>query len=394
MDNQELKIAISLSGGGARATVFHLGILLRLAKDNLLENVVKISSVSGGSLAIGLVFSHSNLSWPSSEDFKKTILPRIATILTTKSLQKSVIQEIFKLPWSKSRGLKFATALEKTWGINGTMKDLSKTPEWLINATSINTGKNWRFSQKHLGDWVFGHNFDQAVDLSTALTASAAIPYLVGKIKLPISPDGWHKIDPATDIPTQAIIPPSESVLLWDGGVYENLGIEAVWKPHRNFIDDFDILLIGDASARLATNFHKPPGVLNKKFPFVRVRPPRLFDITTDQIRSLRSRMAMQAIKEDKLKASIIRLGYTVQKINNDAQKEFPNKPERPVNYENYLTESTVSDIANMETHANKLSAEEFNKLLRHGFETTDATLIGHQGDFFPNSTQFNFFGI
>ena len=258
----DIKLALALSGGGVRATVFHLGILLRLASENHLEKIAKLSTVSGGSLAVGLIFSSSKLSWPNSEEYIKTILPHIAKVLTTRSLQKSTVKEIFISPWFQSRGNKFAKAMEKTWGIHGTLKELSKTPEWFINSTSINTGKNWRFSQNHMGDWVFGHNFDQQIDLSMALAASAAIPYLVGKIKIPISAEGWNKIDPATDIPIQSITPASKSVLLWDGGVYENLGVEALYKPDRNFIGEFDVLLVADASARLATKFIENGGAI------------------------------------------------------------------------------------------------------------------------------------
>ena len=54
------KIGIALSGGGVRATVFHLGVLARLAEDSLLESISFISSVSGGSLAAGLVYGASD----------------------------------------------------------------------------------------------------------------------------------------------------------------------------------------------------------------------------------------------------------------------------------------------------------------------------------------------
>lgn len=384
-----MEIALALSGGGVRATVFHLGILLRLADENRLDDISKISTVSGGSLAIGLIFSHSNLIWPSSENFKKSILPRIATILTTSSLAFSTAKEILNFPWRQSRGNKFANAMEKVWGINGTLKTLSKKPEWFINTTSINTGKNWRFTQNHMGDWVFGHNYDQNINVSTAIAASAAIPYLVGKIEIPISPDGWYQIDPATDKKTKAITPQSDSVFLWDGGVYENLGVEPLYKPQRNIIGNFDFLLVADASARLTSDFHNPTGVLKKTFPFL--RPPRLFDITTDQIRSLRSRMIMQAIIENGLKACILRLGNSVVKIDDDIHKSFPKTPKRSSGYDLYLSEATVSGIARMETHANKLSNDVFNNLLRHGYETADTTLTGYQSDIFPESFKFDF---
>ena len=44
-----MKIAIALSGGGVRATVFHLGVLARLTRQSLLESVTLLSTVSGGS---------------------------------------------------------------------------------------------------------------------------------------------------------------------------------------------------------------------------------------------------------------------------------------------------------------------------------------------------------
>lgn len=43
-----MNIGIALSGGGYRATVFHLGVLARLSEDNLLDQISFISTVSGG----------------------------------------------------------------------------------------------------------------------------------------------------------------------------------------------------------------------------------------------------------------------------------------------------------------------------------------------------------
>ena len=48
-----MKITLALSGGGFRATVFHLGVLARLAEESKLEEVNYLSTVSGGSLSAG-----------------------------------------------------------------------------------------------------------------------------------------------------------------------------------------------------------------------------------------------------------------------------------------------------------------------------------------------------
>ena len=50
-------IGLALSGGGFRASIFHMGVLKYLAEKNKLEEISYISSVSGGSLLIGLIYS-------------------------------------------------------------------------------------------------------------------------------------------------------------------------------------------------------------------------------------------------------------------------------------------------------------------------------------------------
>jgi NTE family protein len=62
-------IGLALSGGGIRAAVFHLGVIKWMAENKMLGNISKISSVSGASLAIGLIFSHNLFKWPTDSEF-------------------------------------------------------------------------------------------------------------------------------------------------------------------------------------------------------------------------------------------------------------------------------------------------------------------------------------
>lgn len=48
-----MKIALALSGGGFRASLFHLGVIRRLRAEGLLRNVSYVASVSGGSITAG-----------------------------------------------------------------------------------------------------------------------------------------------------------------------------------------------------------------------------------------------------------------------------------------------------------------------------------------------------
>ena len=59
-----MQISLAMSGGGFRATVFHLGMLGRLARENHLEEVGLLSTVSGGSLCAGLIYSLNGVQWP------------------------------------------------------------------------------------------------------------------------------------------------------------------------------------------------------------------------------------------------------------------------------------------------------------------------------------------
>src|SRR5574341_1819348 len=95
-----MKIGLSLSGGGFRATVFHLGVLARLAEEDLLEQVAMVSSVSGGSLCAGLVFAKSDFKWPTSQHLTEHVIPKARELLTTVDLQFEMIWHVLLSPLS------------------------------------------------------------------------------------------------------------------------------------------------------------------------------------------------------------------------------------------------------------------------------------------------------
>jgi NTE family protein len=54
-EGTENLIGLAMSGGGFRATLFHLGALIRLNEFGYLPKLDRISSVSGGSITNGLL---------------------------------------------------------------------------------------------------------------------------------------------------------------------------------------------------------------------------------------------------------------------------------------------------------------------------------------------------
>ncbi|MFP5247011.1 MAG: patatin-like phospholipase family protein, partial [Thermoanaerobaculia bacterium] len=64
------RMALALSGGGFRATLFHLGVLRYLRAANVLQSVKHIAAVSGGSILAGHVALHWNRYCGSIDEFE------------------------------------------------------------------------------------------------------------------------------------------------------------------------------------------------------------------------------------------------------------------------------------------------------------------------------------
>ena len=77
------RIGLALSGGGVRASTFHMGVLRRLAAEGLLEQVSVVSTVSGGSLVTAAIMSGSGVAWPSSRDFLTKVYPTVRARMTS-----------------------------------------------------------------------------------------------------------------------------------------------------------------------------------------------------------------------------------------------------------------------------------------------------------------------
>ena len=168
-----MKITLAFSGGGFRATVFHLGVLARLARENHLEDVILLSTVSGGSLCTGLVFALNEFKWSGSQEFLEKVEPRARQLLTTFDLQGSLLSRLFGTFWTvlETRADDLSALMQKHWKITARLRDLPPSPRWMINATCYETGKNWRFERFRMGDYLYGYTNDTDLPLSDALAA-------------------------------------------------------------------------------------------------------------------------------------------------------------------------------------------------------------------------------
>ena len=347
-----MDIALALSGGGFRAAAFHAGVLRRLAEAGLLASVKQLSTVSSGSLLISAIFTR--FGWPTDSDYEHLVFPELQELLTKSDLFSFQALNLarsgrFDYDFIFDRAKILARLLELRWRVEGSLGDLPDHPIWWINATCVETAKNWRFSKREMGGGKFGRHYNPKIKIATAAAASAAFPYLIGALRIGLPKDGWHRTDPATRTPMERKDPPYTSVRLWDGGVYETLGLEALFKPEGRLID-CDFLVCSDATRSIR--------------------------------RSIQSRMFVKAIERGKVRGSLVRLGHSVRDIDSRVKRK-----RAPANYDAFLRDEDVSAVARIETALTALTPGRFEAVARHGYEVADATLTAYWPEEFPVSS-------
>ena len=362
-----MRIGLTLSGGGIRATVFHLGVLARLARQSLLEDVVFLSTVSGGSLSAALVRACSDNSWPGSNTFLQHTIPKARRLLTSRSLDRAFLRRMLLYPWTlrHGRAAALAGALQDCWSVTDLLSDLPDTPRWIINATCYETGKNWRFMKKRMGDYVIGYVASPRLPIAQAVAASSAVPGLVGSLELNTGRFEWFAYSRARTPRPHA--PRFRTLTLWDGGIYDNLGVEALFKPAGGYRDGFDFLVVSDASAPL-----------EPETPTLRA-PLRLLQIATDQVRSLRARAVVSHLRRNPGTGVYLRIGNTEERIYREAKRAA--MADEIVG--DSLRASEVQEAAGIDTTLRRFTQREYDLVFAHGHQVADATLSAYCSSLF-----------
>lgn len=279
IDAPEPGIALCLSGGGYRAMVFHLGVLLRLNELGYLPRLQRISSVSGGSITaamLGLKWSRLKFVNGVAEALVDEVVNPIRAFAGKTIDVGSVIGGIF-LPGTISDKVA-AKYREHLYG-EATLQDLpDDPPRFVINATNVQTGVLWRFSKPFMRDYLVGEVKRPKVSLALAVAASSAFPPILSPAKLELDPTSFS---PPDGEPYHR--PPfTKEVFLSDGGVYDNLGLETAWKR-------YDTILVSDAG--LAMSADPDPGT------DWATHSKRVLDMIDNQVRALRKRQIIAGFR-------------------------------------------------------------------------------------------------
>ncbi len=386
-----MKIALALSGGGFRATVYHLGVMARLAEDRALEDVSFISTVSGGSLCTGLVYALNHFAWPNSTDYLNQVVPEARRLITSFDLQSALILRVLRRFWTafETRADDLSALLQEHWKVTARLSDLPPHPRWMINASCYESSKNWRFERWRMGDYVFGYSHDTQLPLSDAIAASAAFPGLVGALKLKTSDRKWYrygsdwkeetavmaKADPEAG-KTVPIKPPCPDVHLWDGGVYDNHGLEGLMDNNTGWREGIDFLIVSDAAGRPKIDSAGQP-IMEPYRPGYRALLHISSGIMMNQVRSLRTRAIIERFRNHQDRGVFLQTGSTCHGTLERAKKD-------PADFERLcadtLTASEAQAVAEMSTSISKLEPGIFDRVFRHGFEVADYALDTYYG--------------
>lgn len=287
------KVGLGLSGGGFRASFYHLGVLARLAEMDVLRGVDVISTVSGGSIVGAhyyLELEHLLCSKPdrslSRQDYidvvrrvqgqflagveknlrmraLTNIISNLKMFFTNTYTRSDRIGELYDEhlyarveddhPADRRREMPDLLIAPHGVGDELTFKPKfsnwrrrSKVPILLLNTTSLNSGHNWHFTARWMGEppGLLGAevdineryrrlNYEQAptealqhFPLGSAVAASSCVPGLFD----PLVVEGLYD---------------GRTVRLVDGGVHDNQGVAGLLD------EACTLILCSDASGQM-----------------------------------------------------------------------------------------------------------------------------------------------
>jgi NTE family protein len=226
-------IGLCLSGGGFRAMLFHLGAFVRLNELGLLSKLDRVASVSGGSIAAGaLAVAWNNLTFDVS-GVATNLLEEVAAPLLALARRRidTTAIALGLLPFVHASRVA-SRAYDKFLFHGKTLQDLPVSPRFSFTATSLQSGVLWRFARDYAADWRVGLWPKPDLAIALAVGASAAFPPYLSPAYIDV-PAGAIREQQSADLFRE---PYTRRLCLTDGGIYDNLGLEPVWKRYKTIL--------------------------------------------------------------------------------------------------------------------------------------------------------------
>ncbi len=344
----EGKIGLGLSGGGFRASLFHIGVLARLAELDVLRRVEVLSCVSGGAI-IGahyyLEVRHLLQTKPDSqiskqdyidivERIRKDFLAGVQQNIRTR-VALNPIKTFMMLARSKySRTMRAGELYEEEifskvpdgggnaarW-LNGlyvcpvdkegkpddsfnfrtdNWRRQAKVPNLILNTTALNTGHNWQFTASWMGE--------PPANIATEIDGNDRFRrlYYEGQD----TPKAHRQVRLGHAVAASACVPglfeplpldglyPERVVRLVDGGVCDNQGVASLIEQ------DCNVILVSDGSGQMESEKDPSIGLLgvplrSNTILQARVREAQYHELSARQRASLLRGFMFVHLKDD-----------------------------------------------------------------------------------------------
>lgn len=295
------KVGLALSGGGFRASLFHIGVLARLAEVDILRHVEVLSCVSGGSIIGAQYYLELRNLLHEKKDAEIGREDYIAIVQKIQKdflvgVQRNIRMRVLADVWANMKMIVSPHSYSRTQRAgelyeeelfsrvddgNGTkpryMDDLlikplgepenfapkndnwrraAKVPMLILNATTLNTGHNWQFTATWMGE--------PPAEIDTEIDSNARLR----RMYYDEAPHGYQKVRLGHAVAASACVPgifdplvfpqlyPDRTVRLVDGGVYDNQGVGSLLEQGCS------IMLVSDASGQMTSQAEPRSGIL------------------------------------------------------------------------------------------------------------------------------------
>jgi predicted acylesterase/phospholipase RssA len=327
------KLGLALSGGGFRASFFHIGVLAYLAEQDMLRRVEVLSCVSGGSIVGAhyylevkrLLEQESKLDADiTREDYvglvhrlEQEFLAGVQTNIrcrlfgsfwanlrtffqpnytATRRLGELYEQELYaRVPDGNGKKPRYLKDLFMHPHCEGNdfnpkydnWRRAAKVPILVLNATTLNTGHNWQFTASWMGEPPISLDAEIEGNYRLRRMYHWEAPRLKDRWRRSpaclFAPPDYQQFRLGEAVAASSCVPglfdplvlpdlyEGKTVRLVDGGVYDNQGVASLLEQ------DCTVMIVSDATGQMDTQDHPSGGRLGV--------PLRSFSISMARIR-------------------------------------------------------------------------------------------------------------
>lgn len=294
------KVILCLSGEGWRASLFHLGALLRWNELGLLSNLSEVHSVGAGSVVAGLLCVHwSDIARQGMRDLvnldAKVARPLESFVGRGHSLRPSPLSRIRPRNWRKLLSGRFGETErfveiveDKLLGRALLGRVSPFQPDFRFFATNLRTGGLWEFARTRLGEVLLGFRQPGAVTVAQAVVGSMLCPATMTPMHLESARRQFE--GGRTDTSLRIL---RDRAVLCDGSLRDPLAVEAA-------VGRGTCLLVSDGNCGVRPEPAYDDWTTNRLF--------RSIQIQTEQAIQTRRRGLVQSIRSGQMDGAYISL--------------------------------------------------------------------------------------